>query len=36
MQAVVVEPVSTTGDSGVVAAMTRAVEDLADQIARQN
>jgi hypothetical protein len=35
-QAVVVEPVSATGDSGAVAAMTRAVEDLADQIARQN
>jgi uncharacterized protein len=35
-QAVVVEPVSAMEDSGVVAAMTRAIENLADQIARRS
>ncbi len=35
-QAVVIEPVSAMKDSGVVAAMTRAVENLADQIARRS
>jgi uncharacterized protein len=35
-QAVVVEAVSAMEDSGVVAAMTRAIENLADHIARQS
>jgi uncharacterized protein len=35
-QAVVVEPVSAMEDSSVVAAMTRAIENLADHIARQS